>query len=1133
MMISGSWPSSVYGQETLVPLPPTSTSNAPTADGAIETITLEKIEAWRRDAAASNLDEETKKTIDELYQQAAASLQRSAELARKSEAFQRDIETVQERKARIEQRIAELRATKPQIPDSTNLKQYEQQLAALEPKLAELQAAQQKAEAEPANRTSRRNEIPKLLASATTQIQEIEKQLAELASRATAGEAPQVTQARRVELITRRAALEREIPALKNELAKYDAEDAAGLVQLLRDLAVQEVRAVEREREILDSRIKLLREQEARDAVKKAQMEAINAQPLLKEHVERNKVLTELNQELTEKVRSTDGEVKVAQETLEDLRDRFSAARKRVETIGLTRSVGATLRKEKAELPPLRSLKLRIRQRQQLIDDTRYTIFELDAERAQLADLEAIVEDVLAQAPPTLSDFERESLRAAATDVLNRKREYLDNLLRNYNVYFDALTLLDATEQQVVNLTGEFSTYIDERILWIRSSKSLTSGIVVSDADWQLLDVKSWLGVTQSIFEDVKTNPHILAIVILPIIILLAAGQRLRRRITDLSTQVRRPTCVIFRPTLQTLILTLIVSLPWPLIATYISWRLSVIAGDSMLLAALARGSAVLAVILFPMEILRQTCRHDGLAEAHFEWPANAIRSLRNYLKLLMAFLLPVVFLTVVLRENQEVHVQSNIWRLGFVVGALVASFFAAQILHPTRGILREYVAYHRDGWIDRLKLVWYWLAVSTPLVLALLVVIGYDYTAGQLTWRVFQTVALIVAVILLRAVLMRWLLVYRRKLSIQQARERRAAMAAADGESALPVVEDDTANLSQISSQTQRLVTLAVLLAILCGFWAIWDDVSPALSILDRWQLWTTTAVVSEQTTGADGNLQTVTRDVVESITIFNLLIATFVGMVTVIAFRNIPGLVELAILQRLPLDASIRYAITRLASYAIIFIGILVGGQTLGFRWSQIQWLATALTFGLAFGMQEIFANFVAGLIILFERPLRVGDVVTIDNVTGVVSRVRIRATTITDWDRKEYVVPNKEFITGRLLNWTLSDHTNRIVIKVGVAYGSDTELARDLLLDIANKHPLILDDPAPMATFEGFGDSALDLVLRAYLPNMDNRLNTIHQLHTEIHRRFAEEGIEIAFPQLDVHLFPSETAQNGTES
>jgi potassium efflux system protein len=152
-----------------------------------------------------------------------------------------------------------------------------------------------------------------------------------------------------------------------------------------------------------------------------------------------------------------------------------------------------------------------------------------------------------------------------------------------------------------------------------------------------------------------------------------------------------------------------------------------------------------------------------------------------------------------------------------------------------------------------------------------------------------------------------------------------------------------------------------------------------------------------------------------------------------------------------------------------------------------------------------------------------------VTIDNVTGCVSRIQIRATTITDWDRKEYIVPNKEFVTGKLLNWTLSDKINRIVVKIGVAYGTDTENALAMLQQIADEHPQILKDPPPLVGFEGFGESSLDLVLRCFLPCLDNRLKVITQLHVMIDRRFKEAGVEIAFPQRDVHV-RSMPAQSG---
>ena len=149
--------------------------------------------------------------------------------------------------------------------------------------------------------------------------------------------------------------------------------------------------------------------------------------------------------------------------------------------------------------------------------------------------------------------------------------------------------------------------------------------------------------------------------------------------------------------------------------------------------------------------------------------------------------------------------------------------------------------------------------------------------------------------------------------------------------------------------------------------------------------------------------------------------------------------------------------------------------------------------------------------------------GDIVTIDEVTGVVSRVRMRATTVTNWDRKDYIVPNKDFITGRLLNWTLSDQVNRIVVNVGVAYGTDTQNAKRILERIAREHPIIEDEPAPMATFEGFGDSTLDLVLRCFIAmkNMPMRLGTVDDLHTTIDKEFQAAGIEIAFPQQDIHV------------
>ena len=240
-----------------------------------------------------------------------------------------------------------------------------------------------------------------------------------------------------------------------------------------------------------------------------------------------------------------------------------------------------------------------------------------------------------------------------------------------------------------------------------------------------------------------------------------------------------------------------------------------------------------------------------------------------------------------------------------------------------------------------------------------------------------------------------------------------------------------------------------------------------------------------------------------------------------TTIVAKNLPGILEIAVLQNLPIDSGSRYAAASLAQYAIVAIGGVLLFQVLPLDWSQLGWAFAALSVGLGFGLQEIVANFVCGIILLFERPIRVGDVVTISNVTGTVSKIRMRATTITDWDRKEFVVPNKEFITGQLLNWTLSNTTNRIVINIGVAYGSDIVKVQEVLMEVLKGHSDLMEDPGPVVTFGNFGDSSLDFTIRCYLPNLDRRLGVTHELYSEIYRRLEEENIEIPFPQRDLHL------------
>ncbi|MFZ5837055.1 MAG: mechanosensitive ion channel domain-containing protein, partial [Pseudomonadota bacterium] len=225
--------------------------------------------------------------------------------------------------------------------------------------------------------------------------------------------------------------------------------------------------------------------------------------------------------------------------------------------------------------------------------------------------------------------------------------------------------------------------------------------------------------------------------------------------------------------------------------------------------------------------------------------------------------------------------------------------------------------------------------------------------------------------------------------------------------------------------------------------------------------------------------------------------------------------------VLRRMSLAPGTGYTITTLLRYVILMLGITIAFTTIGVEWERLQWLIAAIGVGLGFGLQEIFANFISGLILLFERPIRIGDTVTINELSGTVSKIQTRSTTIIDWDNKEIVVPNKVFITDKLINWSLTDSVTRVVIPVGVAYGSDIDLVEDLLYRAVADTPLVLSVPAPQVYFLKFGDSSLEFELRLYINSIDDRLPTLHLVNKKINQLFKENEVEISYPQLDLHI------------
>ena len=256
-------------------------------------------------------------------------------------------------------------------------------------------------------------------------------------------------------------------------------------------------------------------------------------------------------------------------------------------------------------------------------------------------------------------------------------------------------------------------------------------------------------------------------------------------------------------------------------------------------------------------------------------------------------------------------------------------------------------------------------------------------------------------------------------------------------------------------------------------------------------------------------------------SISLGSVLVFAIAVLVVFWVARGVRMLVHDEVLHRLQVSRGVGNSVASLTYYAILVAGLLLALSAAGFKISQLAIVFGALGVGIGFGLQGVVANFVAGLVLMFERPIQPGDVVDVADTSGTVGEIGLRATTIRTFDGADVVVPNGALVAGNLTNWTLRDQSRRIEIKLGVAYVSKPEQVAQLLRDTAARTPGIVERPAPVAFFMEFGQSSLDFSLRAWTHDPENWRAIRSDLAMRLHRALGEAGIEIPFPQQDVHL------------
>ena len=1017
-------------------------------------------------------------------------LQAGSETQARAEAIDRDIEQLKRRDSILiseEASVAEL---------SAQIVEAEEDLNAARREALEL-------DSEAELRSERRKKIPELLSIAKQRLSELDN-----APPRTSGD-PAVAQAL-IDLASLRREVElAEIESYQRELASYEARGI--LLAKRRDRATLRMAYYEflgvKLREA-KQRLERLAVERENDAAKRL-LDELTALPdgvqkTLRDLYQRNAALASLWTDeggLHDQIADVRDKLFRAEEKVVEVEAELTRLAARVEAVGLADSVGVLLRRRRAEAPDIGMYRRFIRMRQEQIGSVQLQQIKLREQRNALADIDTLVAQVMASIEEPIPRGERAEIEDLLRKLFVTQRMYMDALIEDYDTYFEKLVDFDSMQRELIARTQDLLDFIDQRILWIPSGKAVQPELLSDGRNamvW-LFSPTHWAQLVKA-FRDAATRSWPLNLLALLFAIgFVPFARRVRPRIRSLGQEAKQSNCTLFGPTAETLGLTVLLAVWLPAFVAYVCWRLGLSPASTQFSRSIAHGLLVASGFWASLRLVRQIVRPGGLAEAHCGWPEKTAHAMWGNLRWLTAITVPAIFVVFVFEMRGEDLWRESVGRLAFLI-AIFATVVFNHLALRSGGPLAD--LFHARS----LRRPWIWrviqlAAVLVPLLLAAVTLRGFYWTALQVAIRMhlnFGFLFLLVIVIQLAA---RWTLVAERRALIEE-----------------EAVEERSSRLAPTLEVSRLMIGTGVLLAIL-GSLAIWADLLPAAKILEQVELWSSTQTVTVSELDASGMERVSTEDRLVAITLADLFRAFLIGLLSLALIRALPGILEATLFRRL--GPGERYAYATIVEYTVAICGVGLAFDAIGVGWSSIQWLVAAVGLGLGFGLQEIFANFVSGLIILFERPIRVGDTVTVGGVNGTVTKIQIRATWITAFDRKELVVPNKEFVTGQLINWTLSDAILRVDIPVGIAYGSDTDLAIEVLERVARESNRVLADPRPQVMFTSFGDSSLSFELRVYIRTVAQLFPTRHELHMAVDKAFREAGIEIAFPQRDLHL------------
>lgn len=1075
-----------------------------------DTNILQSIDAGLTSIATNTqLDETQKSNVENLFQRAKQALTSANQLSNQSRQYSDMVDNVVETASATESAIEQLAGAELDVNVSASIDELTQQLGEAQGGLAKATKDAATAAAEPARRKKRLAEIPAEVSAAEQELRVVNEQLNQPPP---ANESPVESQARVALLQARRIELESKIETLNQEQSAYVATTELMAEQkTLADLRVSQSRQkVEQIRQLLTEKQKVQAQGEANQLKRTVELVPDN----LRELASSNVSLAEQHEKLILDASAATERLEKIQEAFTEVKADLASSADRVEAVGLTDALGVMLRDHREDYEKLRAEYRPSADLKQRIQDYQIDSFQIEDQ------LRKLDEQLLATDEQTIAWDAKDivwselSLEEAGWVLRKQRRKLLADLLQSKNGLLQTMLTSDTQQRELLQAIDRFNDFVDQKLFWTRSSAAISLAELefIPKASLWFIDPANWQSAASSIYASAAARPlrAILCLVLCGVAIYFRSNMR---RIIAGEGKTATRFNASYRSTLVTLGATAAAATVWPISFWSIGYFLSASPVGNAFARGLGLAFGVVGVFVASRELLKETCRSGGLADAHFGWSANVCSHLRRHLRWYTLLGGVAVVLMISLSTNSDSDVRTLGTRYSAALLFLVTAFFHHVVLGSRSPIYVQLVQVNSESIIYRWRRVIWWLAVVLPIGFAVLALAGYIETTLRLGRSMQSTFLLLVVVVIGLGLVSRWLTLQKRDLARKRAKESRERAAAKSEESGFGegvgevgiVFEEETSTSLPVLDQQTRQSAFAIATVLGCvGLAYIWSDVLPALDFFDGIAAW-----------------QLGTGENIETVSLLDIAYSVFGVIATFFAARNLPSMLELLILGRTSLDSGARYAICTLLRYVIFTVGAFFVLNLLAVPYNQLGWLLAAASVGLGFGLQEIVANFVSGVILLLERPVRVGDVVTIDGTTGIVSRIQMRATTVTSWDRKELVVPNKDLITQKLLNWSLSNVINRLTIHVGVDYEADPDEVRQILKKVVTDHPDVMEDPPPLINLESFGDSSLVFHIRFFLAKLETRIETTHQINAGIARALKAAGISIPFPQRDLNL------------